>query len=346
MFLIIILIAIIAGAIWVLREITAGVGAADNRWPPFAKPLLSENEQILYQRLKALYPDLVVLVQVALSQLLVVKPATPNRLAIRNRFNQLVADFVLCRPDFTVVAIIELDDSSHAAPDRQEADQRKTKAVESAGLRLIRIPAGPVPSEDMLRQLLQEESPPPTPVVAAHGVVPPVISAEAAATLVPILGLVLFGLVVVGGWMAYSHVVRTLPKMMSPLPVAVTPAPAPRPAPVAPVPVDAAAVQQAEHKRLEAERASTVRKAADVLAKRKQAAWAQYYKAPASCEHPPAWTDQVECGNQYIRAKREFEKLWQRQMNSQPPSTNSDSSVVIGRPQATSPPAVSTGAAR
>jgi hypothetical protein len=345
-FLIVILIAVIAGAIWVLREITRGVGAEDDRWPLFAKPLLTEQEQLLYQRLVALYPDHIVVAQVALSQLLAVKPGTPHWRSIRSRYKQLVADFVLCRPDFTVVAVIELDDSSHAAAGRQDADQRKTKAVESAGIRLIRIPAGPVPSEGVLRQLVQEESHSSTPVVATRSVVPPVISAEAAATLVPILGLVLFGLIVAGGWMAFSHVARTLPKMTSPLPVAVKPAPAPWPAPVAPVPVNAAAVQQVAQKRLETERALAVQKAADALAKRKQAAWAQYYKAPTSCEHPPAWTDQVECGNQYIRAKREFEKQWEGQMNSQRSSTNSGSSVVIGRSQPVSAPSGSTGAAR
>jgi very-short-patch-repair endonuclease len=42
--------------------------------------------------------------------------------------------------------VIELDDRSHRRADRQDADARKTKALEYAGLRLVRIPAGAQPS--------------------------------------------------------------------------------------------------------------------------------------------------------------------------------------------------------
>jgi len=57
-------------------------------------------------------------------------------------------------------------------------------------------------------------------------------------------------------------------------------------------------------------RASAPKGAAAELAKRKAAAWAAFYQQPAVCEHPPAWTDQVECGNQYMRAKKAFEMQW------------------------------------
>jgi len=67
---------------------------------------------------------------------------------------------------------------------------------------------------------------------------------------------------------------------------------------------------------LDASRALAAQEAADAMAKRKQAAWEAFYKAPATCEHPPAWQDQVECGNEYIRAKREFEKRWEAQGTS------------------------------
>jgi hypothetical protein len=47
--------------------------------------------------------------------------------------------------------------------------------------------------------------------------------------------------------------------------------------------------------------------------KRKERAWAEFYKADDSCEHPSDWAEQVECGNQYIRARKAFDKLWQSQ---------------------------------
>jgi hypothetical protein len=54
-----------------------------------------------------LYPDHKIFVQVALSQLIDVPEDHPGRQSIRNRFSQLVADFVLCRSDLSVIAVIE-----------------------------------------------------------------------------------------------------------------------------------------------------------------------------------------------------------------------------------------------
>jgi hypothetical protein len=56
-------------------------------------------------------------------------------------------------------------------------------------------------------------------------------------------------------------------------------------------------------------RRAELQAAADVQ-RQKDHAWLAYYLAPASCEHPVDWKAQVECGNQYMRAKREFEKQW------------------------------------
>lgn len=46
------------------------------------------------------------------------------------------------------------------------------------------------------------------------------------------------------------------------------------------------------------------------MQKQKGVAWAAAYSAPASCEHPVDWNAQVECGNQYMRAKKKFEAQW------------------------------------
>lgn len=46
--------------------------------------------------------------------------------------------------------------------------------------------------------------------------------------------------------------------------------------------------------------------------RRKELAWARYFVAPTACERPPTWEFQVECGNRYMRAKREFEARWER----------------------------------
>jgi len=42
-----------------------------------------------------------------------------------NKICRLVADFVLCTADFAVIGTIELDDSSHASANRQNADSEQ-----------------------------------------------------------------------------------------------------------------------------------------------------------------------------------------------------------------------------
>src|SRR6202011_5187756 len=150
---IVLLIGALVG-LWLLREFANNVPRENSHWPVFARAPLTMREQFLYHRLSVMYPEHIILAQVALSQIIDVSPGTPNRRAIRGKFKQLVADFVLCRSDFSIVAVIELDDPSHAQPHRQDADARKTKAVESAGLTFVRIPSGSIPSETDLRRII------------------------------------------------------------------------------------------------------------------------------------------------------------------------------------------------
>jgi hypothetical protein len=124
-------------------ELHVGERLPDAQWPVAARNLLTGRERSLYERLLALYLEHKIFVQVALSQLIDVPEAHPQRPWIRRRFSQLVADFVLCRPNLSIMAVIELDDHSHERPDRGAADARKNKALADAGPTLVRIPAGP-----------------------------------------------------------------------------------------------------------------------------------------------------------------------------------------------------------
>lgn len=115
-------------------------------WPFFAKRPLSTPEQVLYHRLINALPDHFVLAQVQVSRVLGVKRGFDfNRW--NNRINRLSYDFVVCSLDSTVLAAIELDDSSHARPSRVEADQRKAKATAAAGITLIRWHVRSLPDE-------------------------------------------------------------------------------------------------------------------------------------------------------------------------------------------------------
>jgi hypothetical protein len=124
--------------------------------PVTAKPLLTRPEQLLYGRLVRAFPGHVILAQVALSQLLAVDRANAQGSAqsIANGFRQLVADFVVCAPDFTAVAVIELDDRSHQRTVQRDRDQRKDKFLQAAGIKVIRVAVSDIPSEAALKALV------------------------------------------------------------------------------------------------------------------------------------------------------------------------------------------------
>ncbi len=124
--------------------------------PVTAKPLLSRPEQVLYGRLMRAFPGHVILAQVALSQLLKVnrRDAEDSGQSTSNRFRQLVADFVVCAPDFTALAVIELDDRSHSRNVQRERDQRKDRFLQSAGIKVIRVAASDMPNEAALKTLV------------------------------------------------------------------------------------------------------------------------------------------------------------------------------------------------
>jgi Protein of unknown function (DUF2726) len=305
-------------------------------WPVAARNLLTNREQLFYQRLLSVYPNHRIFVQVALSQLIDVDRNHPERESIRARYKQLVADFVLCRSDLGVIAVIELDDRSHERWDRQTADARKARALGDAGLRLVRVPAGALPSETRLREIIDADRPaadrsdtPSLHFVPAESdfrlaadwggvqAYTPRLDhnrGESRAMQAIALKMVLGGVVIVGGWFVYSQLmpavvqgalqplaVRHVPSSSTPPQSAVTFPPTW----ITPVPQVAGPTQEelAEKRRAESQRAAD-------LQRQKDHAWLAYYSAPSSCEHPVDWKAQVECGNQYMRAKKEFAKQW------------------------------------
>lgn len=134
-----ILIAVITLAGCFLWARTLRVRTRDpETWPVHAKRVLHEREQVLYHRLRRAYPAQVVLAQVAVSQI-VDTTRGKHSTAVFNRYSRLVADFVVCAPDFTPLAVFELDGRSHDAPARRDADARKDAVLAAAGIPLIRL---------------------------------------------------------------------------------------------------------------------------------------------------------------------------------------------------------------
>ena len=83
-----------------------------------SKPVMTARERQMYHLLQTALPECTVLAQVAFSALVTAK-GWENR----NRFNRKVADFVLCSQQLHVIAVIELDDSSHAGREREDKER-------------------------------------------------------------------------------------------------------------------------------------------------------------------------------------------------------------------------------
>jgi hypothetical protein len=301
----------------------------DDPWPVAAKNLLTERERLLYQSLLNVYPDHKLFIQVALSQLIDVDRKRPDRQAIRKRYKQLVADFVLCRLDLSVVAVIELDDRSHERPDRQYADARKNKALADAGIKLVRIPAGRLPSEDTLRALInaddtakegvREETvlslvePAETYAEAAMHAWRDDSSRESRELKRVVLKAIAVAILLLGGWFIFSQVLPAVVKQaLQPLAVPRVRAASvsPNSIPVAPPRIPTAPVISGPSAEELARQKQVQFQVANAVQKKKDTAWAAFYSAPESCEHPVDWKAQVECGNLYMRAKKRFEEQW------------------------------------
>jgi len=129
-------LAMIAAALGKRRH--RGGPGLDRLWPLEPKrALLSEPEQVFYRRLLEACPQHIVLCQVQLIQALRFKRGGWSA-SLANRISQLSIDFLIVRPDTSIVAAVELDDGSHERADRRAADARKAHALKSAGVPLLR----------------------------------------------------------------------------------------------------------------------------------------------------------------------------------------------------------------
>lgn len=139
---------IVAGWLLAKRRRVAGVAFPFDQCRP-----MTEREQVLYWRLRKVLPDEIVLAQVAISRFIRVRKGH-NARSWLNRIDGMTVDFLVCLPDGTIVAAIELDDPTHGAPIRILRDDKKTRALESAGIKLLRYAS--VPDEAQLRKAFLE----------------------------------------------------------------------------------------------------------------------------------------------------------------------------------------------
>jgi hypothetical protein len=105
-------------------------------WPVYSRPVLTEAERDFYARLRVAVPQYAVLCQVQISRFVEVRDVA-DRLGVRNRYDRLSADFVLCAEDFQPLLVIELDDSSHGRPAQRARDAKKDAVLAAAGVPIV-----------------------------------------------------------------------------------------------------------------------------------------------------------------------------------------------------------------
>ncbi len=120
-------------------------------WPFAKSQILTDAEKDAFGRLRDALPQHYIFAQVQLSQLMVVKPGHDFNQWF-NRINRMSADFVVVTSDLDTVAAIEIDDATHRDPKRMEADDKKTKALKAAGIKLVRWNARGLPKPEIIRQ--------------------------------------------------------------------------------------------------------------------------------------------------------------------------------------------------
>jgi very-short-patch-repair endonuclease len=131
----------------------SGRNRSAEQWPVFRTPVLSESDCQFYARLVAALPEYRVFPQVQISRFIEVRPLR-GRQAIRDRYSQLSADFVICDQDFDVKAVVELDDSSHGSSSQQALDAKKNAVVAAAGILMVRCHVSAVPPVARIREQL------------------------------------------------------------------------------------------------------------------------------------------------------------------------------------------------
>ena len=124
-------IIIVMALLWLALGALKKQNNQRERNPIKGKRILTMNEQPTFLRLKEALPENIVLAQVAFSAFM-----TAKGYATRNLFNRKIADFVVLDQHFNIVAIVELDDSSHQG--NEAKDESRDALIAESGYEVIR----------------------------------------------------------------------------------------------------------------------------------------------------------------------------------------------------------------
>lgn len=143
--------AVLVVAIVFADRIRAKLYPPEKFWPYFPRAVLGPAEQLVYLRLLEALPEYRVLAQLPLARLIAVR-RQPYAETWANRIAGRTLDFVVCRPDFTVVAAIQLEHARRG--DFPRADRFADNALAAAGITLLRWQVAALPSASEIRTLV------------------------------------------------------------------------------------------------------------------------------------------------------------------------------------------------
>jgi hypothetical protein len=118
------------------------------------KALLTPNETEFFHRLQRALPAYQVFPQVSFAAFLTDDGNLSQnaRWSLRARFDRKIADFVICeRGSLKVVALVELDDSTHVA----SADRKRDALTKAAGYQTLRFQSRQKPTEAEIAALFR-----------------------------------------------------------------------------------------------------------------------------------------------------------------------------------------------
>lgn len=155
--------------IWPTLGTVAGIGGAARLFNILRRPvprlpyrhqesLLTAAEQRFYLVLaQSVAQRWVICAKVRLADLVSLPDETPQRRVHLNRITNKHIDFVLCHPTtLAPLLAVELDDSSHTLPHRQQRDIFVNAVLQTAGLPLLRVPVqATYAASDLARQIAQ-----------------------------------------------------------------------------------------------------------------------------------------------------------------------------------------------
>ena len=127
-------------------------------WPFAPMPIMTNTEVLFFDKLKKALPEYHIFVQVQLSRLITGNSDEASERSFWfNRICRQSVDYVIVDSDAqTTLVAIELDDWTHNNKARQKADDKKDKALASAGIPIVRFHAERMPSAAMLRHELMQ----------------------------------------------------------------------------------------------------------------------------------------------------------------------------------------------